>query len=155
ALQCDVVFGGELYRRADELRRNWKLTATAIYQRRESYARGPAVVEELVHRGSYGAPRVEHIVDQYQIAPFHLEGHVRALDLALESLAPEIVAIKGHVERAEGHCQFELPVQPLGKPCTAGHYAHQPGLRRHLRTHLLREIRERLFRVGYHRVAHG
>ena len=64
--------------------------------------RRAAVVEQLVHRGADGAPGVEHVVDQDEVAALDFEGDVRRLDLARAGRSRvEIVAVERDVERAE------------------------------------------------------
>ena len=92
--QINAVLRRHVKAGPDKLRRDRQLATTAVNQGREPYARRPAVVEELIHRRAYGAPGVEHIVDQYKVAAFDLEWNCRRGDLVFKSLALEIVAIK-------------------------------------------------------------
>src|SRR5918992_5166098 len=69
---------GHLDARAAMLRADRQLPAAAVDEHHERDALGPAVVEKLVHGRAHGAPRVEHVVDQQQVAAVHVEGDARA-----------------------------------------------------------------------------
>ena len=83
-------------------------------------ARGPAEVEQLVHRGADRAAGVEHVVDQHQLAAVDVERDLAAARLAVQADAAEVVAMQGDGEQAERHRGAERAVQALGEPRAAG-----------------------------------
>ena len=48
-----------------------------------------------------GAPGIEHIIDQNQVTTFDSEGDDRRLDLRMQALRGEIIAVEGDVDQPD------------------------------------------------------
>src|SRR4051812_30155957 len=95
ALQAQSHAGRHVEPRAAVLRADRQLPAAAIGQHYKRDARRPAVVEELVHRRAHGAPGIEHIVDQQELAAIDVKGNARALRIVVQALSVVVIAIEG------------------------------------------------------------
>src|SRR5260221_9955249 len=108
-------------RRAHVLRGDRQLPFAAVHQRRElDFSRAP-VVEQLVHRGTHGAPGVEHVVDHHDVPPVDVERNLGELHLMVQSGGVEIVAVKRDVDRPQRGRELQFPVHPhrRGLACRA------------------------------------
>ena len=113
-----------------------------------SIARRPAEVEQLVDRGANAAARVEHVVDQHDRRALDLERQLGALDLRLQALAAEIVAIERDVDEADRVVARRSSLrEPLGDPGAARIDADEPRVEGDRAAHALGERGERLLGV--------
>ena len=111
--------------RADHLRLDRQLAAAAIKQHHKLDGARPAVVKNLVHGRAHGAPGVEDVVDQHQIAAVHIKRQHRGLDRRVDADAAEIVAVEGDVQFAQRFVETQQAAQTLGHPDPAGADADQ------------------------------
>src|SRR5512134_1115932 len=128
ALQGEAHARRHVDARAHVLCANRQLPAAAVDEHDERDALGPAVVEQLVHRGAHRAPAVEHIVDQQQLAAVDLERDLGALGVVLQAARRVVVAVERDVHQPERAFHLQHPVQPLGEPRAAGIDADHRGL---------------------------
>ena len=90
--------GSDLDEGAGEIRRDGQLAPAAIGQDGEAHALRPPEVPQLVQRRADGAPGVQHVVHEHDVAPVDLEGQVAAARLAMQADAAEVVAVQRHGE---------------------------------------------------------
>src|SRR5512134_2566628 len=128
ALQGEAHAGRYFDPRADVLRANGQLTAAAVGEHDERDACGPAVVEQLVHRGAHRAPAVEHVIHQQQFAAVHVERDLGALGIMLQAARRVVVAVERDIHQAKRPRHLQHLVQPLREPGTAGIKANHRGL---------------------------
>jgi hypothetical protein len=79
---------------------------SAVDQNAQSNPLWTAEVEKPIHGGTDGASRVEHVIDDYQIATVYREADFRGLHHGLRRHGGEIVAVKSDVERADRDIYF-------------------------------------------------
>src|SRR5574340_775284 len=110
AFQFDVMAGCNRYGRNKELGGDRQSASAAVDQRRQPDARRAAVVEQLVHCRAYGASRIEHVVDQNQVAALDFKRDVGSLDAAMQSAFFVVVPVERYIERSKGDFGLEIAV---------------------------------------------
>src|SRR5436190_3976158 len=129
------------------LRTNGQLAPAAVGKDHQRDARWPAPVEELVHRRADGAPGIEQVIHQQELATGDVEGDFGALWIVLEALLMVIVAIERDVHQTERLAHAKEAMQPLGEPGSAGIKADHGALRRQCCLQLGGELLAELFRL--------
>ena len=91
----------------------------AVNQRRQLDSRRPAVVEDLVDRGTHGAAGVEDVVDDHDRLVVDAEVELGGVDDGRARPDAEVIAVEGDVDEAERHRLLEQltgqSVQPPGE----------------------------------------
>ena len=100
----------------------------AVDQHGQPYGPGPTEITERVQRGAHRTPGVEHVVDQDHHGVVDLDRHLGAAHHA-GRLPTEVVAVHGHVQRADRDVgAFDLGHrggQPSGEHDPSGRDAQQ------------------------------
>src|SRR5579862_481272 len=72
---------------------------SAVDQDQQLHAAGTSVIEQRIERGANRAPRVEHVIDQDDVASVYVEAQRTGSDDRPNVARGEIVAIEGYVKR--------------------------------------------------------
>ncbi len=100
--ELDLLAGLEPGVQADHVRLDGQLAAAALDQGGQHHRGRAAVVEQLVERGADGAPGLQHVVHQHDVAIVHGHRQVRGAYLRVHADAGEVVAVEGDVELPSG-----------------------------------------------------
>src|SRR6202000_2575578 len=85
---------------ADEGCFDRQLAMPPVDEGEELYPARPAVVEQRIQRGTDGAPGIEHIIDQNDVARIDVEADVALLHHRAYVARRKIVAVKADVQHA-------------------------------------------------------
>ena len=97
-------------------------------QHRQQDRGGAAVGEEAIQGGADGAPGVEDIVHQDEMAVVDGDRQVRGPHLGVQAQAAEVVPVVGDVQHPQGLGEAQGLVQALGDPDAAGMDADHEGI---------------------------
>ena len=135
----DVLFTGRTIRAAMDalfdLGRPRAIQLAVLVDRghREPDRRRAAEVDQGVHRGADRATREQDVVDEHDGSPGDVEVDARLVDLGRVRAHPDVVAVEGDVEGADGHARALDPVdlrrQAPGEIVAAGGDADQRDVR--------------------------
>src|SRR6185436_9420246 len=153
ALQAQAFAFRHLHHRADVLSGDGQLPSTAVREHHQRNAPRPAVVEQFIHRRAHGAPGIEHVVHQQEVAAFDLERDFRALGIVLEALFGVVVAVEGDVHEPQRILQAKQRMQPLGEPGAARIQADHRGGGRDARFQFGRKFRQQ--DLGFRELVHA
>ena len=124
-----VERGGDVL--ADVVGADRQLPVAAVDQDRELHGAGPAEVGQRVERGPDGAAGEEHVVDEDHPAAVDAAGRQLGRAERAGGAQPQVVAVEGDVERADGHLDVFEGADPLGQAAgqrdTPGRDAEQHG----------------------------
>ena len=95
---------------------NRQFAVAAVDQHGQPHRTGSAEVSERVERGPDGASGVQHVVDEHHDLVVDAVGGNRRGRGRAHRVAPQIVAVHRHVERADRHLRAFHLVQRLGEP---------------------------------------
>src|SRR5438132_1111713 len=102
ALESQPLAGGHFHFRAAMLGADRQLPAAAIGEHHQRDARGPAVIEQLVHRGAHRTPGIQDVIHEQQLAAVDVERDLGALGVMLQSPGGIVVAIERNVHQPKG-----------------------------------------------------
>jgi hypothetical protein len=71
---------------------------TAIHQDRKLDVAWPPKVDNRIQRGTHCAPRIQHIVNQYETYVIDAERDLRSSHLRVGSTSPNIITIESDVD---------------------------------------------------------
>ena len=90
ARQRQELRGGQGHAGRSGVSGHGQLAADAIDQHGQAHAGGAAIVKQLVQHGADGAARVQHVIEQKDVAAVHFKGQAR---LAAAAQAPAVIEI--------------------------------------------------------------
>ena len=113
-----VVGQGRL--QADDVGLYGQFPAAALDEGDQGDGSGTPEVEDFVHGGAYGAPRLNDVIDQDDMPVFHGKGNLRGLDLGVHADAGEVIPVEADVQLPQGRFDLQELVQALRNPYAAG-----------------------------------
>src|SRR5215831_18982377 len=93
----------------------------AVDQHRQLHSSRPAKIDQLIHRGTYRPPGVQHIIDQHDGSSFNVTRQLRTADDRLSAHRRKIVAVQSDIQDADRRSDaFELR-DLIGDPVSQRH----------------------------------
>jgi hypothetical protein len=116
----DILVAGAGDVLADVIGAYRHLAVAPVDQDRQLYGKGPAVVYQGIHGGTYSAAGMQYVVNEHHGLPVDIGRDIRALESRFNLSGVEVVAVEGEIQHPHGHPGLLVSFDALGQASGQG-----------------------------------